>query len=137
MTNCIFCKIIKKEIPSLIVYEDKNTLAFLDINPASKGHTLVIPKAHAKTIDKLKEGDAKSLITSVQKIAKSILSFNEGCNVMQNNNLIAGQVVDHVHFHIVPRNKNDGLHTGFGRHVEYKDDKEKEDTIKKIKKNIS
>ena len=137
MSDCIFCKIIKKEIPADIIYEDDNTLAFLDINPASKAHTLIIPKTHAKTIDELPEEDVKTLIATVQKIARSILSFNKGCNIIQNNNSVAGQVVGHVHFHVVPRSENDGLVTSLGKHVEYKDDKEKEDIITKIKDNFS
>src|SRR3990167_5890451 len=109
MNDCIFCKIAKKEIRSDIIYEDKKTLAFLDNHPASLGHTLVISKAHAETLDKLDEKDLKSLILTVQKISKSVSEFSEGYNVIQNNKEVAGQLVHHAHFHIVPRNDGDGI----------------------------
>ena len=110
MPACIFCKIISGKIPCDKVYEDTNTLAFLDINPASLGHTLVMPKVHAETLDKLNEKDLKSLIITAQKVSKAISRFSEGYNLIQNNKEVAGQIVHHVHFHIVPRNKGDGIH---------------------------
>lgn len=110
MADCVFCKIAKREIPSNVVYEDESTLAFLDISPASLGHTLVIPKAHAETLDKLSEKDLKSLIITVQKISRAISNFSEGYNVIQNNKEVAGQIVHHAHFHIVPRKKGDRIH---------------------------
>jgi len=110
MADCIFCKIIAGKIPCDKVYEDADTLAFLDINPASLGHTLVMPKVHAETLDKLNEKDLKSLIITAQKVSKAISRFSEGYNLIQNNKEVAGQIVHHVHFHIVPRNKGDGIH---------------------------
>ena len=110
MVDCIFCKIISGKIPCDKVYEDADTLAFLDINPASLGHTLVMPKVHAETLDKLNEKDLKSLIITAQKVSKAISRFSEGYNLIQNNKEVAGQIVHHVHFHIVPRNKGDGIH---------------------------
>ena len=110
MADCIFCKIISGKIPCDKVYEDTNTLAFLDINPASLGHTLVMPKVHTETLDKLNEKDLKSLIIAAQKVSKAISRFSEGYNLIQNNKEVAGQIVHHVHFHIVPRNKGDGIH---------------------------
>jgi histidine triad (HIT) family protein len=136
MSDCIFCKIINKEVPSDIIYEDDNTLAFLDIQPSSKGHTLVIPKTHIETLDELSDEEAKNLMLTVKKITNSILKSNKGCNILQNNKEAAGQVVPHVHFHVVPRKQGDGLHTGFGKHIEYKKD-EKKEAIKKIQDNIS
>lgn len=110
MQDCLFCKIASKEIPAKIVYEDKDTLAFLDVNPAAKGHTLVIHKKHYETIDELDEESAKNLILTVKKLAKVMLKISEGCNIIQNNKRVAGQIVNHVHFHVVPRNKGDGIH---------------------------
>jgi histidine triad (HIT) family protein len=101
---CIFCKIANKEIPAKIVYEDENTLAFLDVNPRSKGHTLVIPKKHYETFDELPDDIAISLIKTIKKVVNILKSLNpDGYNILNNNNPIAGQEVPHVHFHIIPR----------------------------------
>jgi histidine triad (HIT) family protein len=96
--------------PATKVYEDDKTLAFLDLNPVAKGHTLVIPKKHFETMDELDEETAAAVIKTIQKIAKALLKFNDGYNVNQNNKPEAGQIVPHVHYHVVPRNSDDGLH---------------------------
>ena len=131
MADCIFCKIAKREIPSDVVYEDESTLAFLDISPASLGHTLVIPKAHAETLEKLNEKDLKSLIITVQKISKAISKISEGYNVLQNNKEVAGQIVHHAHFHIIPRKHGDGIH--FNRPNPKFSEKEPRQIIERIK----
>ncbi len=131
MADCIFCKIAKREIPSDVVYEDESTLAFLDISPASLGHTLVIPKAHAETLEKLNEKDLKSLIITVQKISKAISKISEGYNVLQNNKEVAGQIVHHAHFHIIPRKHGDGIH--FNRPNPKFSEKETRQIIERIK----
>ena len=107
--NCIFCKIISNEIPSQKIFEDGNTFAFLDINPASKGHVLVIPKKHYETLVDVPEEELKQLIVSVKKIAQAILKATKasGFNVLQNNGKVAGQLVNHIHFHVIPRFEND------------------------------
>ena len=110
MAECIFCKIAKKEIPAKIVYEDEKTIAFLDVKPASLGHTLVIPKKHTETLDKLGSENLKSLILTVQRISKAISRLSEGYKIIQNNKEIAGQAVDHIHFHIVPRRRGDKIY---------------------------
>ncbi len=109
MTDCIFCKIAKGEIPAEKVYEDEETIAFLDIEPVAKGHTLVIPKKHFETMDEMDEETMLTTQKTVQKIAKALLKFNQGYNVNQNNKPEAGQIVPHVHYHIIPRNKNKEL----------------------------
>jgi len=105
MQDCLFCKIARKEIPANVVYEDSNTIAFLDISPASKGHTLVIPKKHCETLDKMDDKELNVLISTVKKVSKVISKICDGYNVLQNNNRAAGQLVDHVHFHIIPQYK--------------------------------
>ncbi|MBT4334650.1 HIT family protein [archaeon] len=110
METCIFCKIINGDVPCDKVYEDDKTLAFLDLNPVARGHTLVIPKKHFETMDEMDEETAAAVIETTQKIARAVLKFNDGYNVNQNNKPEAGQVVPHVHYHIVPRNSGDGLH---------------------------
>ncbi len=109
MTDCIFCKIAKGEIPCNKVYEDESTLAFLDIEPVAKGHTLVIPKKHFETMDEMDEETVLATQKTVQKIAKALLKFNKGYNVIQNNKPEAGQEIPHIHYHIIPRNKEDEI----------------------------
>ena len=136
MKDCIFCKIIKKEIPETMLYEDDKTIAFLDIAPASPrgGHTLVIPKKHYEVISEMSDDDAKALMLSVKKLSKALLKFGEGLNVVQNNKKVAGQFVPHVHFHLIPRFEKDGIILGQpGNHRKYPDQKEKGKIINKIK----
>lgn len=100
----IFTKIINKEIPSSIIYEDDKHLAFLDIFPFEKGHTLVIPKKHFKTIFDMPEKEYLELQKIVLKVAKHLENeLNCGVNIVQNNKKIAGQEINHVHFHVIPR----------------------------------
>lgn len=110
MHECIFCKIVKGEIPSAKVYEDNNFLAFLDIRPLNKGHTLVIPKAHYETILDMPENEMKEISHIVKKIAHalSLAVAPDGFNIFCNNKAAAGQEVPHIHFHIAPRFRNDG-----------------------------
>lgn len=105
---CIFCKIAKGEIPAKILYEDEKTLAFLDISPRSKGHTLVIPKEHYETFEELPEEVAIGLIKTIKRVIKKLKSLNpDGYNILNNNRPVAGQEVPHVHFHIIPRYKGE------------------------------
>ena len=109
-TKCIFCRIGKREIPSDIVYEDKETLAFLDIKPHAKGHTVVIPKTHAETLFDLPEGKINAFFLGVKSTMERIQNVlqPDGFNVGWNQNAAAGQVVPHLHVHIFPRYRGDG-----------------------------
>ncbi len=109
--DCIFCKIAKGEIPSSKLYEDSSFLSFLDIAPANHGHSLVIPKKHYETLIDIPEPELKLLISTVQKVIKAVVKGTgaEGFNVFANNKKVAGQIVPHVHFHIVPRFAGDGI----------------------------
>ena len=109
-TMCIFCRIGKREIPSDIVYEDKETLAFLDIKPHAKGHTVVIPKTHAETLFDLPEGKINAFFLGVKSTMERIQNVlqPDGFNVGWNQNAAAGQVVPHLHVHIFPRYRGDG-----------------------------
>ncbi len=111
MSDCIFCSIIKGEIPCTKVYEDDKIFSFLDIVPVNKGHTLVIPKEHKETILDLSEDSFRGLMAAVQKIAKAVIKAvgAKGFNVHINNGEVAGQVVKHAHIHIIPRFDGDGL----------------------------
>lgn len=103
--NCIFCKIIKGEIPCHKVYEDEQVLAFLDVGPLSEGHTLVIPKGHCKTVDQLPEETAAAIGRCLPSLSRAILQATGSTdwNLLQNNGEPAGQEVLHVHFHLIPR----------------------------------
>ena len=109
--DCIFCKIVEGKIPSAKLYEDSVVLAFLDIMPANRGHSLVIPKKHYETLLDIPEAELKKLIAELYKLTKAVVKATnaEGFNVFMNNKKVAGQVVPHAHFHIVPRFSNDGL----------------------------
>ena len=111
MSDCIFCKIIKGEIPSSKVYEDDNCYAFLDIGPLSWGHTLIIPKKHYERITEMSPEEVAALTSVIPKLVSAVMKATgaEGLNVLQNNGVIAGQAVDHLHFHLIPRVAGDGL----------------------------
>jgi len=108
--DCIFCKIVAGEIPSTRVYEDDDILAFMDIGPVIKGHTLVIPKAHFDPITDTPADVLQKVIAVVQKVARAQVAGlgADGINVTQANGRVAGQVVPHVHFHVIPRFEGDG-----------------------------
>jgi histidine triad (HIT) family protein len=107
--NCVFCKIIAGQIPSFRVYEDADTIAFLDINPVTSGHTLVIPRLHCDPIYETPPEVLQKVILSVRKVAKAQITAlkADAINVTQANGALAGQCVPHLHFHIIPRYASD------------------------------
>ncbi len=109
--DCIFCKIVNSEIPSTKVYEDDRVFAFMDINPLSDGHILVVPKAHAADIHEITEADFAAVTAATHKLAAAVKKTldPEGINLMQLNGKAANQIVPHLHVHIVPRWSGDGL----------------------------
>lgn len=111
-TDCIFCKIVAGQLPCTRIYEDDDVLAFLDIGPVVKGHTLVIPKAHHDPITQTPLPILHKLIAVVQRVADAQLRGlkADGVNVSQANGRSAGQVVSHIHFHVIPRFSTDGHH---------------------------
>jgi len=132
MENCIFCKIIAGEIPSYKVYEDEQVLAFLDINPVNPGHTLIVPKKHFFNIE---EADEETLCQVIKILKKVGLSLKKnlaapGYNAQVNNDPAAGQAVPHLHFHVTPRLKDDGLE--LWPQKKYKEN-EAEEVLDKIK----
>lgn len=110
MDTCIFCKIIKGEIPNYTVYEDEKVLAFLDIHPHAKGHSVVIPKVHAENFFDLNEDLLEHLSLGVKRSMEKIdkVLNPDGYNVGWNQGEVAGQVVPHLHIHIMPRWEGDG-----------------------------
>ncbi len=111
MENCIFCKIVRGEIPCHKIYENEHVLAFLDINPITKGHTLTIPKKHATDLLEMNEHDSCEVIMAAKKIAPALLKAVKasGINLLNSNGKEAGQVVFHYHLHLIPRQSDDGV----------------------------
>ncbi|KAK0721401.1 HIT-like domain-containing protein [Apiosordaria backusii] len=109
---CIFCKIIKGEIPCFKLFESDKTLAFLDINPLSKGHALVIPKYHGEKLTDIPDDQLSEVLPIVKKLAAA--TGANDWNLLQNNGKLAHQEVGHVHFHMIPKpNDKEGLGIGW------------------------
>lgn len=111
MAECIFCRIVKGEIPSTKVFENENVVAFLDISPINKGHCLVVPKKHHETFNDVPEKLLKELVLASQKISKAVEKAvdAEGYNILVSNKKVAGQDVFHFHLHVIPRYADDGF----------------------------
>ncbi|MBN1788658.1 MAG: HIT family protein [Sedimentisphaerales bacterium] len=113
-SDCIFCKIVAGTIPCTKIYEDEKVLAFLDIGPISEGHTLVITKEHFTKMDKCNSETLSAVVSVLPRITAAVSQAMQadGYNVLCNNGRAAGQLVEHIHFHIIPRKTGDGV---FGR----------------------
>jgi histidine triad (HIT) family protein len=133
--DCIFCKIVAGDIPAYKVYEDDQVLAFLDIAPVNYGHTLVIPKEHFANLEEIPEDKLAAVIAGVKKVGQTLKQGLgvAGYNVQINNDPVAGQVVPHLHFHVIPRQAGDGLKLWpQGKYA----DGEAEEVIERIKKGL-
>ena len=108
--NCIFCKIINGEIPSHVLYEDDQFKVIIDVNPATKGHALILPKEHYANLYELPEETAADAMKLAQRMMRKMTEKLDcdGFNIVQNNGEAAGQTVFHFHMHLIPRYKNDG-----------------------------
>ena len=111
MENCIFCKIANGEIPSATLFEDEDFRVILDVAPASKGHTLIIPKKHYRNLYDLDKNLAGKALVLAQKMAQRLKDALgcTGVNIVQNNEAAAGQTVFHFHMHLIPRIEGDGV----------------------------
>jgi len=111
MDGCIFCRMVRGEIPVTAVYEDEAVFAFLDIGPISDGHTLVIPKRHCTSVHECGPEVLAAVAARLGKIAGAVMAAldADGYNVLSNNGAAAGQVVEHLHFHVIPRKSGDGV----------------------------
>lgn len=114
--DCIFCKIIAGELPAVKICEDDRSLAFMDVNPRSDGHCLVVPKTHAPTLFDIREEDLGAVMNSAKKVALAIKTAlsPDGMLVYQLNGRAVMQLVDHFHLHLVPRWKNNGVDLSHG-----------------------
>jgi histidine triad (HIT) family protein len=132
MNDCIFCKIIRKEIPSEnFVYENDTIVAFLDIHPSNPGHTLVVPKAHYSDLLETPDDVLAEILVKTKRIAPAVMKAvnAQGFNTIFNTKPAAGQVIFHTHMHIIPRFTNDGLKHWPDKHLNVEE-------MKKIKKDI-
>lgn len=111
MTNCVFCRIVAKEIPAAVVYEDEVTIAFMDAGQVNPGHVLIAVKEHAENLYELNDRQAGSLLRAAARVARAIrAAFKpEGLSVYQANGKAAGQTVFHYHMHLLPRHAEDGM----------------------------
>ena len=129
--ECLFCKIVKGELPSSKIYEDENTLAFLDLFPVNKRNSLVISKEHYENIFDVPEEILSKISSVVKKVAGAVKKGvnADGISIAQSNGKSAGQVIPHIHFHVMPRFKEDGLKL-------WPQGKYDEDEMEEYKKNI-
>ena len=111
MSQCVFCRIVAKEIPATVVHEDEHTLCFMDIGQVNPGHVLVALKKHAENIFALEDAQAAAVFRAAAKVARAIRAAFEpqGLSVYQANGAAAGQTVFHLHIHLVPRYEGDGM----------------------------
>lgn len=123
MADCLFCKIIAGEIPAAKIYEDELTFAFLDIKPVNPGHTLVVPKTHAVGIADASDDALAAVMRTVKRIAPHILAAvgTDGFDLGVNEGVVAGQLVPHLHFHLMPRFADDGLELWHGTEATIED----------------
>ena len=130
--ECIFCKIIRGEIPSTKIYETDDIYAFMDIQPLSEGHCLFIPKKHAQKMHEADNGALSEILIAIKKVAKAL--DLETYNILQNNGRLAHQAVDHVHFHLIPKPNSDR-----GLKIQWNpiEDAAQETVAERIRKNIS
>lgn len=138
--NCVFCKIVSGELPAERVHDDERVVAILDISPANKGHVLVIPKKHYETFDKVPEEELYATIAVVKKFVQGVITalHAEGVNVHVNSGPAAGPLVKHIHVHIIPRFKDDGLSSLSLIYdaKKYTDPKEMKDFAQRIRKAV-
>jgi len=111
MSDCVFCRIVAKQIPASVVQEDADTLAFMDLGQVNPGHVLVALKSHADNLFELQDAQAAAVFRAVARVARAILDAfaPQGLSVYQANGKAAGQTVFHFHVHLVPRYENDGM----------------------------
>ena len=130
--NCLFCRIVSGEIPAAKVFEDSDTLVFLDHRPLFAGHSLIIPKEHFETLSDLPAAGVGKFFTNVQLLARAVEKAlgADGTFVAMNNKI--SQSVPHLHVHVVPRRKKDGLKGFFWPRTKYKDNE-----LEEVRKLIS
>ena len=137
MSDCIFCRIVEKEIPATVVFEDDDVLVFMDIGPIIKGHALVIPKKHYDPVTETPNEIVAKLHLAAKRIAQAQMNGlgAAGVNIMQNNGTAAGQEVPHVHVHVIPRFADDGHHWNWNP-KKYEDFNEMDELAAKLRSQL-
>jgi histidine triad (HIT) family protein len=137
MSACIFCAIAAREAPARIVHEDERTLAFMDLFPLTRGHALVIPKAHCDSLLDADPDDAAAVMRSAQRVAQAAMAAfqPDGLNLLQTNGAAAMQTVFHLHVHVLPRYVGDGFHVEFTR--EKGSDAALDDDAERLRRSLS
>ena len=132
MAECLFCRIVSGELPATIVYEDNNSVAFLDHRPLFHGHTLLVPREHVETLGELSSEMVGPYFEAAQLLSRAVefAMEAEGTFVAMNNRV--SQSVPHLHVHVVPRRRKDGLKGFFWPRTKYKDNEQMEEVKKKI-----
>jgi len=130
--DCLFCRIVSGELPATIVYEDENALAFLDHRPLFPGHTLLVPREHVETLGELPAKLVGPYFEAAQLLARAVESGMEGEGTFVAMNNRVSQSVPHLHVHVVPRRRKDGLKGFFWPRTKYKSDDEMEEVRSKI-----
>jgi len=120
--DCVFCKIIKGEIPAATLIETDKVISFLDINPVNLGHALVVPKRHVASFLDLQQDELHVAIFIAKRVAAAVTEAtgSPAFNILQNTGECAGQLIDHVHLHVIPRRPDDGFELGW-RQLEYEE----------------
>ncbi len=135
-SDCIFCRIVNNELPCFKVYEDSDFIAFLDIRPANRGHCLIVPKKHYENLLDFDEELLNKMMPVVKKVASAVKKATkaDAFNILLNNGKEAGQEVNHVHIHLIPRFKGDQVNISWGRRE--MSNKELEETTSSIKREL-
>ena len=130
--NCLFCRIVSGELPATVIYEDENSFAFLDHRPLFPGHTLLVPREHIETLGELPVSQVEPYFKAAQLLTRAVESGleAEGTFVAMNNRV--SQSVPHLHVHVVPRRRKDGLKGFFWPRTKYKDEEEMKSVQSKI-----
>lgn len=140
MSDCIFCQIIRKEALASVIYEDERVVAFLSNRPVNEGHTLVVPKKHYENIYEISEEEAAYLFKVAKRVAHAVRDAMEaeGIRIVQNNGLAAGQVIFHLHVHIIPMKPQEGFSHGkaYRDHSNPRDSEMLEQDAEKIRRNL-
>jgi histidine triad (HIT) family protein len=137
-SNCVFCRIVAGQIPALKVYETDAVVAFLDINPIEKGHTLVISKAHHATLMDTPDRVLAQTAVGVRRVAAGLMkACAHGVNVLQSNHACAGQEVPHLHFHVVPRQNTGRSRSWVSGNGKYDTDEERDRFAERIRTAIA
>ncbi|HIH16987.1 MAG TPA: HIT domain-containing protein [Candidatus Diapherotrites archaeon] len=110
-SDCVFCKVVAGQLPCVKVFENEHVVSFMDIYPAADGHCLVVLKRHAPTVAEARDEELAAAILAAKKLGAAVMKATDspGFNILQSNDRVAGQVIFHVHFHVIPRKADDGL----------------------------